>query len=72
MSRKSDSLLGLGEVAMRLFVYCCPILNETFVFSLCGEVWHQKNCRKNKKSDSQASIDKPAKYLTEIVSVSDE
>ena len=72
MSRKSDSLLGLGEVAMRLIVYSCPILNEIFVCSLCGEVWHQKNCRKNKKSDPQASIDKPAKYLPEIVSVSDE
>ena len=87
LSRKSDSLLGLSDVAMRLFVYGCPVLNENFrkilVCSLCGEVGHQKNCRKNKEediknvstnheSDLQASIDKLVKYLTEIVSVSDE
>ena len=86
LSRKSDSLLGLSDVAMRLFVYGCPVLNEYFrkilVCSLCGEVEHQKNCRKNKEedienvstnheSDPQASIDKLVKYLTEIVSVSD-
>ena len=87
MSRKSDSLLGLNDVAMRLFVYGCPVLNENYrrilVCSLCGEVGHQKNCRKNKEEDienmstnhesgPQASIDKLVKYLTEIISVNDE
>ena len=72
---------------MRLFVYGCPVLNENFrrilVCSLCGEVGHQKIAEKTKRedienvsmnheSDPQAFIDKLVKYLTEIVSVSDE
>ena len=47
LSRKSESLFGLSDVAMRLFVYGCPVLNENFgkilFSSLCGEVGHQRN-----------------------------
>ena len=53
LSRKSDPFLGLSDVAMRLFVYGCPVLNENFrkilVCSLCGKVGHQKIAEKTRR-----------------------
>ncbi|KAI6660606.1 hypothetical protein LOD99_10383 [Oopsacas minuta] len=56
LSRKSDFLSGLSDVAMRLYIYGCPILNEKFrktiICSTCGQVGHQKNCVNTRQGEN--------------------
>ena len=50
LSRKSNFIQGVSDVAMRLYIYGCPVLNEKFrkiiLCSICGEEGHQKYCAK--------------------------
>ena len=80
LCRKSNFFHGLSDVAMRLYIYGCPVLNEKFmkiiICSFCGEVGHQKNCPKNRLEEEnmsanatedsrlQNSIDDIVVYLT--------
>ena len=79
LSRKSDFLQGLEDIATRLYIYGCPVLNDKFrkiiSCSVCGEVGHQKNCQ-HKSSEAEApnqneeigvqySIDQLVNFLTE-------
>ena len=79
LSRKSDFLHGLEDIATRLYIYGCPVLNDKFrkiiTCSVCGEVGHQKNCphkrteaeepNQSEEIGVQCSIDQLVSFLTE-------
>ena len=79
LSRKSDFLQGLEDIATRLYIYGCPVLNDKFreiiSRSVCGEVGLQKNCQhkgseaeapnQNEEIGVQYSIDQLVNFITE-------
>ena len=49
LSRKSNFIKGLNDVATRMYIYGCTVLNEKYrkiiVCPVYGEVRNQKNCQ---------------------------